>query len=97
MNWSHGWGLVGQILTLWISASFIATPLIGRFLRARRTKRELEARKARESEARMLRLSRRLRTADWVSALPEHDKQRIQREAEALGFLDPEDTPKLAS
>lgn len=97
MRWSHGWGLVGQILAIWISVSFMVSPFIGRYLHARRAQREFKARIAREDAARLLRLARRMRAADWLASFPEHDKQRIQREAEALGFLDPEDTPKLAS
>jgi hypothetical protein len=40
IHWSHGWGLAAQIIVLWIIVSVIATPLIGRYLRNRRTNDE---------------------------------------------------------
>lgn len=40
IHWSHGAGLVGQIAVLWTIVALIATPLIGRYLRNRRTNDE---------------------------------------------------------
>lgn len=43
MHWSHGWGLVAQIIVLWIIAAAIAAPQIGRYLRNRKTNDEFRA------------------------------------------------------
>lgn len=33
MTWSHGWGLAGQILAIWIVLAIVASLLVGRLLR----------------------------------------------------------------
>lgn len=38
MNWSHGWGLVAQILACLIVVGFVAAPAIGRLLRNARNR-----------------------------------------------------------
>ena len=45
-------------------------------------------------EQEVLRLKRVLAIAEEVVAAPEHERQRLYREAEALGFLDQDDEPK---
>lgn len=43
MHWSHGLGLVAQILVLWIIVSALLAPQIGRYLRNRRTNEEFRS------------------------------------------------------
>jgi hypothetical protein len=43
IHWSHGWGLVGQIATLWLLASILSAPFIGKWLRNRRVNAEFRA------------------------------------------------------
>ena len=83
-----------QWLAVWIIGAVVASPFIGEWLANRRTRSELDVLLHREM---VLRQRRMLKVADRIAALPEHEKQRLQREAEALGFLDPDDAPKLAS
>lgn len=73
----------------------------GRRLRASREGAEARARyDAWLLEERKRRLARLLQIADAIEAAPEHERQRLYREADALGFINQAEeppTPKRAA
>lgn len=98
------WGLFGQLLVgaIFLLISIGATATAYQEWRASydRRQRERAARAERvrsEKERSVERQRRLLAIADVIADAPIHEQQRLQREAEALGFLDDEGTPPWAA
>lgn len=85
MNWT----LLGQILTCWFAAGFVAAPYIGRALRRRR----IEAvRKHFRETKKVVVLNRAELLKATQSDLKDSAYQERARRAEALGFQDDDES-----
>jgi sensor domain CHASE-containing protein len=95
LGFTIGWGLFAQYL---IGLVICAVCLVATWenyaawrirYRERQRERAVVAARARITQTKMVDRQRRaLAIADMIEAAPEHEKQRLQREAEALGYLD---------
>jgi cell division protein FtsI/penicillin-binding protein 2 len=85
-------GLGLLILVLWLI-------FVGQFSNeSERQARRLRERREEAERARRLQRQRKLLAqADFIESVPEHERQRLQREAEAMGFLDDDDQPRTAA
>lgn len=83
------WRLVGQVLTCWFAAGFVAAPYIGRALRRRRIQR---ARIHFRETKKVVVLNRAELVKATQSDLKDSAYQERARRAEALGFQDDDES-----
>lgn len=79
------YALAGQITVVGIIACYVASPLIGRWLRKRREQRDREARRVRLEKLVLL-------ADEWDAAPTDKHRQAIYRKATDLGFTESNET-----
>lgn len=99
----HAKHVLTLVIQTWIGLGLLVVliwVIVGQFRESEAEYQERRVRERREEDQRARQVQRQRRLlaqADFVESAPEDIRQRLQREAEALGFLDDDDQPRTAA